>query len=706
MTDLERRIQGKIPGADTGIEVRQEVCDICAPGPHCGVDCYVRDGKIIKVEGTKNHPVNHGLLCPRGQANRQYVYRENRIQTPLRRVGPRGSGRFEPIGWEEALDEAAGRMLGYKRESGPESVAFFSGYNKWYRPFLQRLTYAFGSPNYGTESSCCFTASIMAWKLLTGAEKCSPDIAHCGLYLAWAYSGYYSAYLSAQPTLNAHQRGMKIIVIDHRYTHMAERSADLFLQIRPGTDAALAFCFANLLIQRDWIDREFIRDRVHGYETYKAYVSRFTPEYTQQLTGVPAEKILRAVDMMHQYGPVAINENGAALLHHRNGMQTYRAIMSLTALMGTFDRPGGNIPTYMTYAHSMAGFETGEPAFSAELRPALRPVGAERYPIWYDTVHQMQAMDLPRQIREGRPYPIKMLWAHGLDYRMWPDSPGMLRALETVDFFVDVDLFMTDSARYADIVLPACSGFERGEFRVFGGRHAAYTRPVIAPLYESRPDTDILFDLARRLELKDELITSDYDTCLGYMLRHNPSIDLARLKEEPYPVRVDEPVHVPGTWRFQTPTGKFEIYSERIARFSGQGFSPIPTWREPLAGDGDRYPFTMCSGIRRPNVLHSRLHDMPWLQSLFPEPYAEINREDGRRLGIQTGDTVEIFTGQNTISMRAVLTDFTMPGTILTYHGHREADVNSLMGQSDCDPYSGFPAFKSYRCGLRKRGAE
>ena len=702
-SEQQRRLSAKIPGEDTGITVVQSVCDMCAPGPHCGVDCYVKNGTIIKVEGTKEHPTNHGLLCTRGQANRQYVYRGDRIRTPLRRVGKRGEGKFEPISWEEALDEAAAHMKRFKAESGAQSVAFYSGYNKWYRPFLQRMAYAFGSPNYGTESSSCFTASIMAWRLNAGAVKCNPDMKNCGVLLGWAYSGYYNTYLSAAPTFRLHENGMKVIIIDHRRTPMAERIADLFIQIRPGTDAALAFCLANLLIEHGWIDRDFIREHVYGFEPYKAYVSAFTPEYTAQLTGADPALIRKAAEMLHEYAPAAINESSAALIHHRNGMQTYRAITALSALMGTFDRPGGQIPTWMTYAHSMAGFRTGEPEFSEELRPDLLPIGGDVYPVWNELVGEMQAMELPHSILEGKPYPIRMIWAHGMNFRMWNNSEYMRRALEEVEFFVDTDLFLTDSAKYADLVLPACSGFERGEFRVFGGCHVTYTQPVIAPLYESRSDTDIIFDLCSRLELDDPLMNSDYDTCLRYMLRGNPSIDLEACKREPYPIRVSEPTHQIGTWQFATPTGKFELWSTVLEKYADRGMTALPTWVEPLQGDAEKYPFTMCSGPRRAHVLHSRLHDMPWLRSLQPEPEVELNEADAAALGVADGDEVEVFTEINTITLKARVTRFILPGTVIAYHGYPEADTNSLMPSHCNDPYSGFPPFKSYRCGVRKK---
>ena len=139
MTELERKIRSKIPGEDTGIAIRPTMCDICSPGMHCGINAYVKDGTVIKIEGMDGHPVNDGRLCPKGLSNRQYIYRKDRIMTPLRRVGPRGAGEFEPISWEEAYEEIGNRLNRAKEQYGPESVAFYSGYSKWYRQMLRRM---------------------------------------------------------------------------------------------------------------------------------------------------------------------------------------------------------------------------------------------------------------------------------------------------------------------------------------------------------------------------------------------------------------------------------------------------------------------------------------------------------------------------------------------------------------------------------------
>ena len=705
---MDWKLAAKIPGEDTGIETRNSFCDICAPGPHCGVTCYVKEGKILKVEGTRGHPTNHGLLCTRGQANRQYVYREDRLLTPLRRTGPRGSGEFEPITWEEAFEEITRKLQNIKTQYGPSSVAFYSGYNKWYRPFLQRLCYSFGSVNYGTESSCCFTSTIMSWRLNAGASFVGPDLGRAGIFLGWCHNPYYSGYLMLGGVEKARARGMKVIIIDPRITPAVEKYCDLHLRIRPGTDGALALGLARELIVNDWVDHDYIRQNVHGYEPYREYVMDFTPEKVEVLTDVAAEDVRLAARMIHENMPMAINPSGAAMVHHRNGMQNHRAIMALSAIMGTYDRPGGIVPAPLTYAHSMAGFATMDHEFPLEKYPQdqPRPVGAERFPLWDEVVGEMQGVDLPRQILEEKPYPVRALWAHGLNHRIFNASGQFEEALQKLDFFVDIDLFMTDTAKYADIVLPCCSSFERSEFKVFGGGFAQYTEPVIAPLGQSRPDDAILVELANRLELDDPLLRSGAENCVRYIVRNTP-IDIDFLKKNSqFPQKIENlDITPPGQHGFGTPTGKFELWSTVIEKIPG--LDPLPTYRDSL-GDADRekYPFCLVAGARLPHALHSRLHKVPWLRSLRPEPMADLSPEDCSRLGIKKGDAISLSTEAGSITVLANPTRTVKPGTVFMYHGYSEADVNAIIPPNHNDPYSGFPGYRSVPCAVTKKEAE
>ncbi len=692
----ERSKQAVFGGA---VEARSGFCDICAPGPHCPLMAYVKDGRIVRVEG------QGGALCTRGAATTQYIYRPDRLKTPLLRVGARGSNDFRPISWDEAYRRIAERLQSLRAESGAESVAFYSGYNKWYRPFLQRFAYAFGSPNYGTESSACFTASVMAWTLNAGQFKMRPDLARAGLYLGWACCGYNSMHRLPAGIAAAKARGMKVIIIDIRRTPMSEKHADLFLQIRPGTDGALALCFGKLLIERGLADMDYIKQYVHGFKEYSAYVQGFDPKTVSGITGLSEAQIYAAVELMAEHGPVAIHESGAPIIHHRNGLQSYRAITALSAIMGTYMRPGGQWPEQNAYAHSMGAFRTLEEEFSAELRPTgARPmVGAERFPLWAELCGQMQAVDLGRQIREGTPYPIRALFAHGLNFRIFNDSEGLRQALETLDFFVDIDLFFTDTARYADIVLPACSSFERAEVKVYAPAELRWFEPVIAPLGEAKPDTLILQELAQVMDLPDEWLKKPYEACVERMMANLPTT-MAELRAQG---RVDlsgrMELSLPPEPQFFTPTGKFELYSTVLEKYREHGFSPLPVYDEPLdEADAKDYPFVLCSGGRLPHALHSRLHDVPWLRSLRPQPMAELHPDDGAALGVVEGGEIEIFTAQGAICVRAHLSATVQCGLVMMYHGYREADVNRLFPPEHNDPYSGFPGYNSLRCGVRK----
>lgn len=698
----------KLPGEATGVTLHNTFCDICAPGPHCGVACYVKDGTIIKVEGTDAHPTNHGKLCARGYAARDYIYRKDRIQTPLRRVGEKGSGQFEEISWEEALDAIATKLKEIKAQSSPHAVAFYCGYNKWYRPFLQRLAYTFGSVNYGSESSSCFTSTIMSWKCATGAEMVQPDLKNAGCFLGFCCNPGISSYLMNGGLTANHNRGMKVIIIDPRITP-ASQNADLHLRIKPGTDGALALGLGRELIEQGYIDQDYIREHVHGFEAYREYVSQFTLEKTAEITGLDPKDIALAAKMVGENKPLAINPSNASLVHFKNGMQNHRAVMALSALMGSYDRPGGMVPTPLTYAHSIGGFETKEPEFSMECYPkdGPLPIGCERFPLWHKITGEMQACDLGRAVLTGEPYPLRAIYAHGMNFRMFPGAKEMEEALRKIEFFVDVDIFMTDSARLADIVLPACTSYERDEFKVFGGGHAQYTEAVVPPLFSSRRDDEIIIDLARRLEIQDKLITSDQDTCIRYMLRNTP-IDLDELKKHPeLPQKIEGLEIIPaGQHGFDTPTRKFELDSTIIRELNVETLDSLPTYR-PSQDEAapEEYPLILSTGIRIPGGLHSRLHDCPTARSLRGEPQADISLQDAQTRGIKKGDRITIETAHGSVTVLANPTITLPSGMISLYHGYREADANSLLSWDHRDPYSGFPGYRCIRARIRKEDA-
>lgn len=707
MTEIERLFKAKIPCKETGIEVRRTICDICAPSFHCGIDAYVKDGEIIKVEGTKEHPQNGGVLCTKGLGSRQYIYREDRIRTPLRRTGSRGSGEFTSISWGEAYREIADRLGAIKETFGPEAVLFYSGYSKWYRPYLHRFAYSFGSPNYGTESSTCQTSTFMVWDTTVGHFS-TANAANAGVFLGWAFNPYYSRHLALRAVLSQREKGMKVIIVDPRITPASQQLADVHLRPVPGTDGALALGMGKLLIDNGWIDTGYIADHVYGFEAYREYVQNFDLDTVSRITGVPSADIEAAVYMMAHNGPMAINESAAPLAHHRNGFQNYRAVMALSAITGNYDRLGGQIPVSFSYNYQGAGFATREKEFVNDARkPGMPPrIGAARFPLWDELVDECQVTDLVRQLTGQTPYPVKGIFALGMNYRILPDSGAFRKALEQVDFFVDADLFLTDTAKLADIVLPACSSFERGELKAYGGGYLQFTKPVVAPLYESRNDVEILAGLAREMKLGDPLLEAGYEACVRYIIRDLP-VTVEQLQASDLPIRLDSAVrlYVPGAFTkagYNTPSGKYELYSNIIAKYPG--LDPLPTYTDSRNGwDEQEYPWILNSGPRLPGALHSRLHKVPWLRSLRPAPMLDISGEDAERLGIGQRDKVELSTPNGALVVEANVSWKVLPGVVHLYHGYSEADVNSLLDRDNLDPYSGFPGYRTTRCRIRKQ---
>jgi anaerobic selenocysteine-containing dehydrogenase len=714
MKNLRKVLKGKIASPETGIEIRKSVCAICDPMTQCGLDLYVKDGRIIKIEGSEENPYNRGTLCAKGAANRQYIYSEERLKTPLKRTGPRGSGNFEPISWEEALETIAARFHAIKNENGPESVVFFSGYTKYFRPYLKRLAHSFGSPNYLSESSTCFHAMAMAQRLTFGLPA-GPDLMNTHCLLVWSANPFHSNPVKARDILRGKERGMKLIVVDPRDTPTTSR-ADIHLQLRPGTDGALALSMAHVIINEKLYDPEFIANHTYGFEDYREYAQGFTPEKGEELTGVPAHKIVSAARMYASVKPAAIMSSASPVVHHTNGVQNYRAVFCLAGLTGNYDVRGGSFVMPASFNHTVGviptrGHEFSQPRHWSDMPPRI---GADRFPLWPEMVEEEgQAMHLPHQIRSGAPYPIKALIGFGLNYRMWPDSKGFLDSLNQLDLFVNVDLFMTDSCKHADIVLPACTSVERSELRTYAMGYIIFTRPAISPLYDSRSDVDIIYELAARLELNDPLFKAGYEAGNDWILEPG-GITLAELKRHPGGMFTPNPIQVREKkylkTGFRTPSGKMEFKSKVLEKYEGRpGFEALPVYTPPRFSKetapemAAKYPFILNTGSRLPMFIHTRTYRLTWTGSLRPNhPSADLNPADAARLGVQQDDTIRIATPRDAIVVKANLTRTVQPGVVHMYHGHSEADVNRLFDGDYLDPLSGFPGFKSALCRVEK----
>lgn len=709
---LEHLLKGKIPGKATGIEIRKSICTICDPQTQCGLDLYVKDGEIIKVEGSREHPYNQGHLCSKGLAMRQYIYNDERLRTPLKRTGPKGSGQFVPISWDEALDTISEKFLKAKADYGAESVIFFSGYSKHHRPFLKRLANAFGSPNYMTESSTCFQATNIAQKLVFGFPA-THDIPNTACLLIWSANPFYTNLGNGMNIRKGLKRGMKMIVVDPRITPTSAQ-ADLHLRLRPGTDGALALAMANVIIEEHLYDEDFIANHSYGFEEYRRYVQEFTPERAQGITGVPSELIREAARLYAQTKPASLMTSSSAVVHHTNGIQNYRAVFMLAALTGNYDIKGGNHAVFGSFIHCPGQITTREREFMKANGQLAPRIGDQDFPIWAQLVgSEAQAVKLSEHILSQKPYPLKAMLGMGLNFKMWPDSQKMASALSQLDFFVNVDLFFTDSCKYADIILPAASSVERRELRCYRSGYIILTQPAISPCHQSRSDFEIIFELAKRLKLDDPLLASGFEACLDWILEPS-GLTVELLNQHPQGMFVPEPQPAPYQKYlkkgFNTPSGKMEFKSKLLEEYANlPGFEPLPVYTPPkyspestpeLAKD---YPLILNTGSRLPMFIHTRTYRMSWTNSLRPNhPAVDISPQDAKELGIKQNDLLEISTPTASVAMKANLTQMVLPGIVHMYHGFPGADANRLLESDYLDPLSGFPGYKSCLCRITK----
>lgn len=691
-----------VKNASTEPEViKNGICYMCTT--RCPTRIHLVNGKATQIDVVDPNVAD---LCPRGRAQLDFVYHPERLQTPLKRTGRRFEGAFVPISWDEALDTVAKQFLKVKTEYGPESVVFWIAYTKEPRPYFHRLTHAFGSPNYCTESSNCFSAQWLAavltygkdygyWQgqsnIVSTATKCK---------LVWSSSIEQSLPVVWDHHLHAKEKGLKLIVVDPCRTTIASM-ADIHLQLRPGTDGALALGMINVIINEKLYDKEFVEKWTVGFDDLKKLVQEYTPKKVEEISWVPAAKIKKAAIVYATEKPAQIGMSGNSTTHHYNGVQNHRAIILLPALTGNVEVPGGNrwtpdsIPTNDITLHD---------------RVATMPqgLGADRFPIWTSMYKEMESNVLAERIESGKPYPIKAIFGAGLHPAYFPNSNRLAESLKKLDFIAVTDYFHTAGTRLADIVLPISSWLER-HILITNPGSATLIEPAIEPVGQTWPEWKIYFELAKRLGLGDEFWNGDLEACFNYILQPSGITvdDLVRQPDgtvkRPVPSRPAKYYEQAG---FQTPSGKVEICSSILAK---HGHDPLPVYKEPAESPvskpqlADSYPLVLTTGARMLPFTHSQFRNIPQLRQLMPDPLVDINPVDADVRGIKSGDIVMIVSPRGSIMMKAHVTDTILPGVVsLPHHWPGEANVNTLIDDKNLDPISGFAPFKSSLCQVGK----
>jgi len=709
------------------------------------------------------------------------------------------------------METIAQRLSQIKKAYGAHAVVFNrpgpgGSPSRDYADWVVRLAYCFGSPNTLATGHVCQWHRDTGSKYTYGWENVpGADYEHTALLIIWGHNPHTSVRCNVRDINTAKDRGAKLVVIDPRFTPVA-RKADLWLQIRPGTDGALILGLIHRLITEGTYDDTFVKEWTNapflvrndtgdlltiqdidmqpqepGYlvwdkarnelaacppkhsayerpscdpalfgsfmvtlsngkmveakpvlELLRSLVAPYTPEAVESITGIPAEKIKQLATWIGRIRPASYySYNG--IEQHTNAMQTNRALCILYALTGDLDKPGGNV-----FFPSFPGPKVRDPNLLPreihQLRIAgdKRPLGPAGNPN-----SSVQAYEIFESILTERPYPVKALVAFGGNLVMANSHSLIARdALTHLEFCAQTELFMTPTAEFADIVLPAATHYEsfhvkRGFPNLLVARTWVQYRPrVIEPLYEARSDLEIIFDLAQRLGLGDKFWNGDIEAAFNDQLKPF-GITLADLKKNPGGLSADLPMayykyskvdQETGILKgFKTPSGRIELFSQT---FKEHGYDPLPVHQEPAISPISKsewireYPLILtCSKVL--HFCHGQHRALPSLRRVVPHPYVEIHPEKARELGIENDEWVYVETPFGKIKLKAKLTSGIAVNVVCTQHGWWQScpeldlpgydpyssegsNANLLYSTESIDKISGSVPYKAYLCEVHK----
>jgi len=684
--------------------VFKSTCRMCHGG--CGALLHVRDNRLVRVEGDPTSPMNRGAMCIKGKATVDMVYHPDRILRPMKRRGKRGSGDFEYISWDEALDGIADKLKLIRKQYGAEGVALGQGTGRHHYINFIRFVNSLGSPNWVEPGAAqCYLPRVNV-SMLTYGSFLTPDY-HSGTTPRCAI------FWGSNPVVTGADGKVLFTVnrvirnIPHTFS-VDPRVSDTGLLckhrclIRPGTDLALALAMIHVIIGESLFDREFVAEWTGGFDLLAARVKPYTPAWAAGVTGIDEEDILNIARTYATCKP-GIIDWGVAFEQNINALQTCRAIAILRGLTGNIDRPGADL----IGMHVLSPLETYR---RRSLRCRDKRLGADTYKLlggihaFHPTSH---IPSLLKTMRTGLPYPIKAFLIFGGNGLTTFANPGEFReALLGMDLVVIADFFKTPTAAYADYFLPAAMWPEINQIvgLPFIADNGVAVQQKVIQTGECRQDEDIFVDLAKRLDLdigrepvEEQIASQLLKTGLSFddlKQRGHFFVPLQFLKYE--------------KTGFKTPSRKVELYSHRLEEL---GYDPLPSYAEPPESPVStphllrEYPYILVTGRRSGEFFHSEYHQHEGMRKRHRFPRVEIHPETAHKHAIGDGDWVRISSPRGSIRQQARITDRIRRDVISVEHawwyperpgeeyGVWESNANMLTNSGP--PYD--PAFGSYQ---------
>lgn len=656
--------------------------------------------------GDPDHPVTQGALCTKVDRYLERTYHPERLTQPLRRVGAKGEGRFEPVSWEVALREIAERTRTIVAQHGAEAVLPYSYAGTM--GLLQgegmaaRFFHRLGASQLAR--TICAEAGFegLSYTLGRGVGVDPEQLVHADLIWIWG-SNTLSSNLHLWPFVKrARERGAHLVVIDPVRTRTAKQ-ADRWVPIRPGTDGALALGLMHVLISEDLVDRAYIAEATTGFEQLTERVRAYAPERVAEITGVPAEDIVALARAYARARAPAIRIN-YGMQRHAGGGMAVRNIACLPALVGAWRRLGGGVllTTSGYFPFDYSGLK--RPDLLRGRTPRTFNMNRLGDALSLDPACRARALYRPRPVDRVAPpdagVPVYALFVYNTNpAAVAPDQNAVLRGLSRPDLFtVVLEHFQTDTADYADYVLPATTQLEHWDLmKPYGHLRFALNRPAIAPVGQARPNSQIFRDLAAALGFTDPCFAERDEEILRAFVDAQRDAVFAevtweRLLEEGH-VRISVPAVPFEHGNFPTPSGKCEFY---CARMEQDGYDPLPTYVPPAhARDADAaYPL-LCLSPPAHSFLNSTYVNVERLRRREKEPHVQIHPSDARARAVSDDARVRLFNALGEVTLRAKISEDVVPGTVVapgvwwTKLSPDGRNVNRLVSQAEADMGAG-----------------
>jgi len=655
------------------------LCRIC--GENCGI-LVADDGRKLRITGNPLHPVSSGFICPRGMNFGEVHYAGDRLRYPLLR---KGSG-WVRLSYENALEVLAFNLQTCKEKYGAESVAFYKGESLKHQEidqYMHHLSYGFGTPNYLSVGSLCQFSNELGYGLTNGGIPL-PDFKKTKTAIVWGANPAVSSFHLFKSLNQALRNGTYLIVTDPFRTETA-KIADLHLPVTPGADGLLALAFIKYGIQKARVSP--CAPKVEGWDELKEFIHNLSYKSLLERAGIPEDKFNDASSLIFENLPGWIS-TGLGLELNPCGVQSIRAIAFLQSLLD-----GPYSPTSSTYKL--------KPLPEKHLYPDRpHPIGAKEFPLYYQGNREGQGMYLARAILDHDPYPVKaMLIAGGNPVLSFPDSKTQAKALQALDFLAVFDLFMTPTAKLANLVFPAADFLENLELHDYGQGGRSYLGLIkpVAVTTQGWPAWKLIFELARKLGLGELFPWKENWEALMYKLSEN-GIGLSDLENSP-----SSTVGYKKDDYRKPPYSKIHYRSTELEKTGNPGLPALNSLRFPFVSD-KKFPFRLSTGDRVPFFQHSQFRNCSTYRARMEEPFVDIHPDAAKELHIDNGNFVFLSTKYGEIRVRANLNEDLRKDCLRMTHGWEAANVNELTGLEHLDPISGFPWLRALPARVEKEG--